>query len=168
MSSNPRLTSTLNDWAQVFMARSMHDMVQFTKNAGISMPQLSTLMHLQHHGACGVTDIGEHLGVTSAAASQMIDRMVQQGLLERTEDTNDRRVKQISVTEKSRQLIEKSIAARQRWMADLTSLLSPQEQEQVIQVLSLLTRTARQLKPQVVAEDSQREGMPQGEVSRTP
>lgn len=168
MPSNPRFSSALNEWAQVFMARSMHDMVQFTKEAGVSMPQLSTLMHLHHHGVCGVSDIGEHLGVTSAAASQMIDRMVQQGLLERTEDTNDRRVKQISVTEKSRQLIEKSIAARQKWMEDLTTVLSPAEQEQIIQSLTLLTRSARQLRPQVVEEDSLREGMPQRKVAQTP
>ncbi len=165
MSTHTRFNSTLNDWAEVFMARSMHDMVQFIKDAGISMPQLSTLMHLHHRGACGVTDIGEHLGVTSPAASQMIDRMVQQGLLERAEDTADRRVRQITVTEKGRQLIEKSILARQRWMEDLTTALTAPEQEQAIQALDLLTRTARRLKPQSVAGNQHSERVPQGEVT---
>jgi DNA-binding MarR family transcriptional regulator len=165
MSTNTHLTTALNDWAEVFMARSMHDMVQFIKDAGISMPQLSTLMHLHHRGACGVTDIGEHLGVTSPAASQMIDRMVQQGLLERAEDTADRRVRQISVTEKGRQLIEKSILARQRWMGDLTAVLTAREQEQAIQALNLLTRTARHLKPQAVAGNLPSTALPLGEAA---
>jgi DNA-binding MarR family transcriptional regulator len=165
MSTNTHFTTALNDWAEVFMARSMNDMVQFIKDAGISMPQLSTLMHLHHRGACGVTDIGEHLGVTSPAASQMIDRMVQQGLLERSEGTEDRRVRQISVTEKGRQLIEKSILARQRWMEDLTIALTALEQEQAIQALDLLTRTARHLKPLTMAGNLQSERVPQSEIT---
>jgi DNA-binding MarR family transcriptional regulator len=165
MPTNTHFISELNAWAEVFMGRSMHDMVQFTKDAGISMPQLSTLMHLHHRGACGVTDIGEHLGVTSAAASQMIDRMVQQGLLERSEDANDRRAKQITVTEKSCQLIEKSVLARQRWMEDLTTALTPQEQEQIVQALKLLTRAARQIRPQLDADHLHPGRVPQVEVT---
>ena len=164
MPANPQFTAILNDWMDVFMARSMQDLAQFTKDSGISMPQLSTLMHLYHRGACGVSGIGGHLGVTSAAASQMIDRMVQQGLLERSEDANDRRAKQITVTEKSRQLIEKSIVARRKWMEELTTALTPQEQELIIQALNLLTQAALDLKPLVSAENAQHERSPRGAV----
>jgi DNA-binding MarR family transcriptional regulator len=145
------------------MRRSMRELVQFSKDSGMSMTQLSTLMHLHHQGACGVSDIGSHLGVTSAAASQMIDRLVQQGLLERSEDPLDRRVKQIRVTAKGRQLIEAGIKARRSWMEDLTTALTPEEQARITQALVLLTQAAGRLErsgqlvpaadaPQAVAE----------------
>ena len=80
------------------MGRSMRDFTTFMRNSGLSMPQVSALFRLYYQGQCGVTDIADHLDVTSAAASQMIERLVQQGLLERSEDPNDRRVKQIDLS----------------------------------------------------------------------
>ena len=58
------------------MRRSMHEFLAFTRQSGISMTQLSALMRLYHGGGCGVSDLGLHLGVTNAAASQMIDKLV--------------------------------------------------------------------------------------------
>ena len=115
------------------------------------MPQLSTLMRLYHQGACGVSDIGSHLGVTNAAASQMIDRLVLQGLLERSEDPNDRRGKQIQVTPKGRKLIEDGIEARRLWMEELTTELTSDEQQLITHALILLTQAALRLEPAVAA-----------------
>lgn len=120
----------------------MHDMVQFSRYSGLSMTQLSTLMHLYHRGACGVSNIGSHLGVTNAAASQMIDRLVGLGYLERSEDPADRRVRQITVTARGRRLIESAVAARHRWIEALTESLSPNQQQLIIEALTLLTQAA--------------------------
>jgi MarR family transcriptional regulator for hemolysin len=111
------------------------------------MTRLSTLMHLYHQGACGVSDIGSHLGVTNAAASQMIDRLVGLGYLERTEDPGDRRVRQITVTANGSRLIESAIAARHRWMEELTDSLSPDQQQLIIEALTLLNQAANQPEP---------------------
>jgi len=46
------------------------------------------------------------------AAGQMVERLVQQGFLERTEDPYDRRTKQLTLTAKGRALAQKSIEAR--------------------------------------------------------
>jgi DNA-binding MarR family transcriptional regulator len=102
-------------------------------------------MRLYHAGNCGVGDIGDHLGVTDAAASQMVDRMVQQGLLIRTEGSSDRRVRTVTLTVKARELVEAGIEARRRWLEDLTITLTPEEQESIIHALVLLTDAARKL-----------------------
>jgi DNA-binding MarR family transcriptional regulator len=145
-----QFNQVLQNWTEVFMRRSMREFVQFSKSSGLSMGQLSTLFRLYHRGGCGVSDIGEDLGVTNAAASQMIDRLVQQGLIQRAEDPNDRRVKSLTLTQKGRALVEESIAARRRWMEELTQTLSPQEQEAIIQGLTLLTEAALSLEPERV------------------
>lgn len=142
-----QFTSVLHAWVEVFMRRSMRDLLQFAKNSGVSMPQLNTLMYLSHHGSCGVSGIGNHLGVTSAAASQMIDRLVQQGYLERTEDPEDRRSKQITVTAKGRSVIEEGIEVRRHWMEELSAALDPEDHELIIHALNLLTKAASSLEP---------------------
>jgi DNA-binding MarR family transcriptional regulator len=147
MTISDQFNQVLRDWSETFMRRSMHDFVRFSKASGLSMTQFNTLFRLHHAGICGVTEVGDHLGVTNAAASQMVERLVQQGLIERTEDPSDRRVRQLSLTEKGRRLVLDSIEARRRWMEQLTDVLDAEELAQIIQALTILTRSARSLEP---------------------
>jgi DNA-binding MarR family transcriptional regulator len=71
--------------------------------------------------------------------------MVQLGLLQRTEDTLDRRVKQVALTPQGRALIEEGIETRRSWMEGLTTALTPNEQQAIIEALTLLTQAARQI-----------------------
>jgi len=113
------------------------------------MSQFSTLMRLFHQGGCGVSDIGEQLGITNAAASQLIDKLVQQGLVERSEDHRDRRAKHLVLTENGRTLVMESIEARRHWMEELTSALTPDDQHAITRALVILTEAALGLEPQM-------------------
>jgi DNA-binding MarR family transcriptional regulator len=124
----------------------MHESMRFSKESGLSMGQLSTLFRLYHGGICGVSDLGDHLGVTNAAASQMVDRLVQQGYLERTEDPDDRRVKQLRLTPKGVRMVQNSIEVRLRWMEEITAELSPEQQEAITSALSILIEKAQGLR----------------------
>jgi DNA-binding MarR family transcriptional regulator len=143
--SSERFTSVLREWAEVFMRQSMHEFVRLSKQSGISLPQLSVLFRLYHGGSCGVSDISDRSGVSNAAASQMIDRLVQQGLLERAEDPSDRRGKIITLTGQGRLMVEESIEARRRWIEHLTVALTIQDQEAIAASLQTLTQAARLL-----------------------
>ena len=144
--------ATLQQWIEVSMHRSMRDFIRFARESGLSMSQMGTLFHLHGRGSCGVTDLGDHLGVTSAAASQMLERLAQQGLILRTEDPSDRRVKQIILTDKGHQVLQESIRARQSWLYDLAEILSDAEKEASITVLSVLIEKANDLKWPVEAD----------------
>ena len=143
--SSDHLTDILRLWAEVFMHRSMRDFQRFTRESGLSMSQLNALFRIYHGGACGISDIGEHLGVTSAASSQMIDRLVQLDLLQRSEDPLDRRNKSLTLTEKGRAIIGESIEARRRWLEDLTRTLTPDQQAAIASALTTLTVAAQRL-----------------------
>lgn len=147
MTRSDEFSLVLRDWSETFMRRSMHDFVQFSKESGLSMAQMNTLFHLHHCSKCGVSEVGELLGVTNAAASQMIDRLVQNGLIKRTEDPNDRRAKQLRLTENGRSIVRESIEVRRRWMEKLTDALSVEEQRSIIAALTNLTDAARNLEP---------------------
>jgi DNA-binding MarR family transcriptional regulator len=141
------MTLILRDWAELFMHRSMREFIKFIHETGLSMTQLNTLMRLYYHGGRPVSEIAEFLGITNAAASQMAQRLVEQGLLLRTEDTDDRRIKLLRLSEAGRRLIEQGIEARRRWLEELTQALSPDQRQTIIAALTYLSAAARQLEP---------------------
>jgi DNA-binding MarR family transcriptional regulator len=145
MADDYRFSQTLQQWSEVFMRHSFHEFKQFMDCNGLSSSQVITLFRLYHGGSCGVKAIGSHLGVSNAASSQLIDRLVLQGLIERTEDPTDRRAKQLTITTKGKTLLEQGIAARRRWMEELTMQLTPEQQTIVIAALSVLTDCASRL-----------------------
>ena len=147
MTRSDKFSLVLRNWSEIFMRRSMHDFIQFSKDSGLSMTQMTALFHLHHGSSCGVSNIGDLLGVTNAAASQMIDRLVQHGLIERTEDPIDRRAKQLRLTDRGRSIVRECIEVRRRWMEKLTDALTKEEQSSIINALTILTNAARDLEP---------------------
>ena len=143
MSPTKELTEVIREWSEVFMRRSGRDFKRFMDETGLSFSQLNVLMRLFHGDGSGVSEIGEQMGVTSAAASQAIDRLVLLGLIERTEDPKDRRAKRLTLAPKGRTLIENGIEARSRWVEGLTDALTPEQQNMTISALTLLTEAAR-------------------------
>ena len=144
--------ASLEKWIEVFMHRSMRDFMGYARESGLSIPQLGAMFQIHHQGCSGVTDLGEKLGVTSSAVSQMLERLVHQELIRRSEDPSDRRVKQIILTAKGRQVLEESIRARQIWLSDLAATLSDGEKEAVIAALKILIDKADRLGQPVEAD----------------
>jgi len=132
-------------WSEIFMRRSFRDFKRFIDDYSLSVSQISTLVRLYHCGTCGVSDIGEHLGVTRAAASQLVDRLVGLGLLAREENPADRRVKQLTLTQAGREMIEAGIEARVHWIGTLMDALTSEEQDEIIRALKTLTAAARRM-----------------------
>lgn len=145
MSPPKQLPDVIKEWSEWSMHRSMRDFSRFMADTGLSFSHVSILMRLYHHGGKGgISEMGSHLGVTIAAASQSVDQLVQRGLVERSEAPADRRVKRLVLTQAGRTLIEQGIAARSRWIENLAHALNPKQQEQVVAALELLTEAARQ------------------------
>jgi len=151
MSSAKAFAATMRAWAEVFMAHSMHAWIRYFKASELSMPQVSALMRLYHGGECGISDLSAHLDVTAAAASQLVEGLVQKGLLERVENPHDRRAKQVSITPKGRALIQKGIEVRNQWIEKLAVHLTAEQRATVVAALKYLTQAAEQLEPSLAA-----------------
>ena len=145
MSSSKQLQAAVREWTEVVMVRSLAEMRRFVRAEGLSMPQFHVLLRLHYHGECAVSDIGSHLDVTAPAASQLVDRLVQMGLLERREDRQDRRVRHLSLSPRGRALVEASLRARDAWAEDLPARLTADQRSQAILALTHLTAAAREL-----------------------
>jgi DNA-binding MarR family transcriptional regulator len=138
MSGGDPFVSIFHDWIGLFMHRSMRGHILYARKKGLSRSMLGTLYFLKHKGISGVSDLGSHLGVSNPAASQMLERLVEEGLIQRSEDPEDRRMKRISLTEKGSSVIKESINARLEWIEDLASVLTTEERNQVIAAMQLM------------------------------
>ena len=125
-------------WWNVSTHRSINDFVQFVKVSGLSMPQITVLMHLYYRGPAEVTMIKNYIAGSTAAASQIVERLQQEGLVERSEVHGDRRVRRVSLTEAGRQLMQHGVVARQSWVDALSDDLTPAEQQAAAHILRIL------------------------------
>jgi len=150
--SETDVTTSLEKLLETFMRRTMHNFILYAKKHELSMSQIGALFAIRRKGACGVSDIGDHLGITAAATSQMLNRLVEQDLIERSEDPADRRVKRIVLTHLGMQTLQESIRARQNWIRRLADTLTADEQEQISTALNLLLEKAQQLDDVLIPE----------------
>ena len=142
--TNPILFSqSLRAWMDIFMHRSMRGWNHFAKSTGLSMPQISILMQLHHKGPCGMSEVSNRFDISAAAASQLVEKLVHAGYLDRAEDPSDRRAKLLTLSAKGEELIQRGTEERYRWMDDLTSKLSTEEQAKVVAALDILTKAAQ-------------------------
>jgi DNA-binding MarR family transcriptional regulator len=82
-----------------------------------------------------VTDVAEFLGVTNAAASRAIDRLVQRGLVQRTISETDRRAVDLALTPEAETLLEEFTEVRNR---ELLRLLGQHPDDKLERAAELL------------------------------
>lgn len=86
-----------------------------------------------------VTDVAEFLGVTNAAASRAIDRLVQRGLIDRSVSLEDRRAVDLSLTAASRALLDRFTEIRNRELLRVLGDFPKDKLEQAAELLDELS-----------------------------
>ena len=136
---------TLREWTETSTHRSIHAFIRHNRESELSLSQVSTLFRLFHHGPNSVNDLADHLGISMAAVSQLLNQLMDAELILRSEDPSDRRVKLIGLTEKGMLAVEKSIQARHAWVDELAQMFTPEEKNQILPALQLLHHHTQQL-----------------------
>jgi len=152
MTRSDAFQSALREWGESFMRLSMGEMIRCAREQGLTMPQVGVLMRIKGRGLNGVAGVGEGLGITSAAASQLLDKLARQGLVTREEDPDDRRSKRIRLTEEGKLLSARIMAARGRWIEELESRLSPEELASAGAALKLVASRMRDIAADIKEE----------------
>jgi DNA-binding MarR family transcriptional regulator len=73
----------------------------------LTLPQLRTVFIVAHNKTSSVMQIAKHLGIGEPTASHLIDKLVQAGLVDRSEDPMDRRRAIVRLSPAGEELIEK-------------------------------------------------------------
>ena len=98
----------------------------------LTLSQLKVLKLLQLTEARNIGDVAAFLGISNAAASKAVDRMVRRKFLRRVEARSDRRASELSLTESGRNLLNQYDAAKNQKLAKIFRDFDPED----------LTRTA--------------------------
>ena len=107
----------------------------YMRQNDLTLVQMNLLFFVYHQGPQEVTKLTEPLQTTKGAVSQLVDRMVNSGLISRTESTEDRRSKIIDLTEKGKDVVLGAIDFRGVWIEEKLSGL-PLEQKTAIEEAS--------------------------------
>jgi DNA-binding MarR family transcriptional regulator len=143
--TSDEFATILQEWITTFMRRTGQDFKNFMDASGLSFSQVNTLMRLHFTGEMDVTSIALMLGVSNAAASQLVDRLFQMGLIQRQEDPADRRIKRLGLTPAGHELAEQLMNGRRAWIEKFTLSLSAQQRDNISKALQTLTHAVRTL-----------------------
>ena len=97
--------------------------------------QLKLLYLVAHTDTLNISDAATFLGVSPAAASKTVDKLVRRRLLRRAETQQDRRTSHLSLTETSRKLMDAYVAARDRRAGAVFTQFSAEELRRTSEVL---------------------------------
>lgn len=92
--------------------------------ADLNLSQLKAIVLLEHHGAMTISALARLLEMGNPAASILVQQLVQQGLVERSEDEKDRRRTFVRLTPNGVRLVasrrEYSQGKLQRWLSQMS------------------------------------------------
>ena len=103
--------------------------------SGLTLPQMITLPVLRTEGAHTVGAIATRVRLSAAAASHLVDRLVQLGLVDRVEHAHDRRRKHVSLSRKGQVVAERLNRARVEGLASGLERLSLRTRSRLADVL---------------------------------
>ena len=102
----------------------------------LSLSQLKLLMVLSRDGEQPLKDLAEHLVLSLPAASRAVDGLHRRDMVVRREDDEDRRQKQIAITETGEAVVASLSAARLAGIETFIATLTTQEQENLARALA--------------------------------
>ncbi len=111
--SPPALARQLLGFFRFAWASGDSEFLREVSELELTFTQFKALMLLAHDpDELSVKDVSERLGISFPAASRAVEPLVQRGIVERTEDRLDRRVKRVRTTKHGERLVERLIATR--------------------------------------------------------
>lgn len=107
-------------------------------NFDITNPQFDALLVLREYGELTMGELCGKMFLACSTATDLIDRMERNGLIERVRDTADRRVIRLKVLAKGNQIIDEVLEARRSYLATILAELDVADKERLIQSLEQL------------------------------
>ena len=111
----------------------------------LTISQVRTLALLQQEPQ-RMGNISAYLGGTLSSATSIIDRLVDRGLVERSQDPDDRRVVICGLTPQGREAIEQFWRIARMSIVELAEQLDTAELETVVHAMELLHRAVERLR----------------------
>lgn len=97
----------------------------------ITLPVSRALLVLEQRGTQRPSDLAPELGVSAATAGRVINRLVRDGLAERSRDPDDGRSVLALLTDKGHAVVQAVLVRRRAAFADYLRTLPPEQQKEL-------------------------------------
>jgi DNA-binding MarR family transcriptional regulator len=121
-------------------------------DSGLTMTQLRSLFLITSKGSTNFRKLAKALGVTPSNVTGIVDRLVEQGLVSRIQNPEDRREMTLQATDKGKALVSNLKETGIKLMTQILSLLSLEELSALAQGLAAFIRAADSYKGQIKDE----------------
>ena len=101
------------------------------KRLSIPPSHAKVIFHLHCGGEASVSEIAKNLSISKSNMTPIIDKLIQENLVERFTDSNDRRIIRVRVTEKGHEFCLKQREKTKKHLEEKISSLSPEELERI-------------------------------------
>ena len=106
--------------------------------SGTNLPQYTLMEKVDEMGEVNMSVLAERLAVTMGAATNLVDRLVHAGHVERRRSESDRRVVKVELTEQGRNLLYRITNDTATLLAELLQDVSPGDRRTAIAVIRTL------------------------------
>jgi DNA-binding MarR family transcriptional regulator len=117
------------------MAEQLHDEL----GGELTIPQLKLLKLIAKTNTESLGEAAAFLGVSNAAASKAVDRLVRRDLVLRRESTDDRRATRLELTDHGRAVLERYETAQNRVLEGLFRQFMPEDFIETAELLDQLS-----------------------------
>ncbi|MHB1417854.1 MAG: MarR family winged helix-turn-helix transcriptional regulator, partial [Chloroflexota bacterium] len=114
-------------------------------NVDLTMPQLKVLFLVGAGEGVNMTNLARTLGMTLSTLTGVVDRLANQGLVRRQDDTHDRRVVLLYPTDEGALLTERLVRAGRERFRLILERLNPADLRRVAEALDTLCEVAFRL-----------------------
>jgi DNA-binding MarR family transcriptional regulator len=120
--------------------RTIRQLMREQRSADLSVPQFRALGFVHRHPETSVSAVAEHLGLSAAATSRLVDALVERGLVERQVSAVDRRFVTLRLSPEGITVRENARRYTAEQMAAKVSELSDADRATVVAALESLRR----------------------------
>lgn len=134
-------TRSLDDLATAYgkLFLRMHRLLdREMAKSGASLARTKMLMLVDREGPIRATDIAELFGLAPRTVTEALDSLERAGLIRRTPDAKDRRVKQITITQEGKAAITATEPLRLGLVDQVFGVLSVEQQAQLATIIAAL------------------------------
>lgn len=114
------------------------------KKYGLSRSEFGVLELLYHKGPQTVQDIGKKILLTSGSMTYVVNKLTEKGLAIRETCEKDRRIYYVQLTEEGEKLIQTVFPEHAKFIKDMFSALSEEEQTALTTTLKRISDTIRE------------------------
>jgi MarR family 2-MHQ and catechol resistance regulon transcriptional repressor len=114
-------------------------------HTGLNFSDFSILEALLHKGPLPINTIGEKVLLTSGSMTAAANRLEEKGLIQRVQDPSDGRCFYLYLTKDGRRTIKAAFEKHAQNLEKLASVLSADEQTDLVQLLKKIGRHAQEL-----------------------